>query len=82
MNKEQLKKHKFDTKDYVILNDGLMRIDKNKIAKALKTDANLYLKELKDALKKQKWLEVIHAAIELQAIDDAKFYLFTKDWNL
>lgn len=80
MNKN-LKKHKFDTSEYVVLDDGLMRIDKAKITKTLKQDANLYLKELKNALKGQKWLEVIHAAIELQAIDDAKFYIFDKDYN-
>jgi len=79
-DKKKLKNYKFDTSKYVILDDGLRRIDTKELTKSLKEDTDIYIKELKEAVKKQDWLGVLHTAIELQAIEDAKFYLFKKEY--
>jgi hypothetical protein len=49
------------------------------ILKDLKRDKKLYLKELADAVKREKWLEVIEMAVELQSLEDVHWYLFERE---
>ena len=51
------------------------------ILKALKEDKKIYLKNFKEVVKREKRLEVIELATELQVLEDVHFYLFERDYE-
>lgn len=45
------------------------------ILQTIKRDRALYLKELKAHIKKEEWSRALICIVDIQACDDAKFYL-------